>query len=336
MKSIYLALLCQIAVCCITLSAHALSEEYITGSNRVERLGWVNVDAKGFIANKTLTPEYLNERITVVLRWCYGCPGISQSVPAFENLRGIYDNRDIEFIHSYYPGQRHAKSAVLDYVRKFAITNAVYSGAAPAEANFRDEHRSVAVVLPGGKVVWSSLDNRIDKVQKLEQELKTKLNAWRRTSIETLWKENPIAAYEWCKAALNLELPSEDRDYYSTKPDSIVIDSTLAYISALQRLGKKNLSPEDKAFFKQLVDHCTLKADAKSKIKEYIKLQDEYHALVNPPDDPKHKHKPLTPMQLNSKKNAIAGKLQRMLKHKSFPFDLRDGAEEILKTIQAK
>lgn len=330
MKRICLTLLCQLAVCFTALSARALSDEYITGSNRVERLGWVNVDEDGRIANKVITPEYLNERITVVLRWCYACPGISESIPAFERLSDNFNGRDVEFIHSYYPGQRHAKSLVLKFVEKFAITNAVYSGAAPAEAGFRDMHRSVAVVLPGGKVVWSVSYNTLTNVKELETVLKENLNSWRRTSIETLWEENPAAAYEWSQKALTFEIPEEDREYYSN-PDTHEIQSALAYIAVLRRLSQKNLLPAEAAFFKKLIASYQQPSAVKAKIKEFMKLQEEYEALVNQSAGAKQNR-----AKFNAKKTAIANKLKSLLKHKSFPYELNDSAKELLKSLEAK
>lgn len=330
MKRIYFALLCQLAVCGTAFPVHASSDEYVTGSNRVERLGWVNVDAEGHIANKRLTPEFLNERIVVVLRWCYGCPGISGSVPAFECLRSSFNDRDIEFIHSYYPAQRHSKSSVLSHVQKFAVTNAVYSGAAPAEANFRDMHRSVAVVLPGGKVVWSTTNNTLSDVTKLEEVLKENLSAWRRTSIETLWEENPVAAYEWCKTALSFELSAEDREYYAN-PGTHEIKSLLAYLAVLRRLSEKKIPPADAAFYKKLIAGYKISAEVKAKVKEYVKLQEEYEALVDLSVDPKQNQ-----AKLNGKKRIIAEKLKKLLKHKSFPYELNDGAKDLLRSLEAR
>lgn len=150
-------------------------ETYVSSSNRVVRAGWENVDAEHHLSGAKLRPEALNARVVVVHRWCIACPGIDESVRAFQSLAKQYSDTDIVFLTSYYPANIHSRAEVDSAMRRYHVTTPVYVGAAPINVPCAHQHRAMYVVKGGGCELWSKMHDNTD-IASLAQYLKANKN----------------------------------------------------------------------------------------------------------------------------------------------------------------
>lgn len=187
-------------------------------TNRVVRSGWVNVDSSHYLQGRKLTPEYLNDRIVVVHRWCLACPKIEGAIKEFSSLKS--PGGDVVFMTSYFPGAPHSRDEVFKCMKVNKVQSSTYIGAAVESEKLTKLHRATYVILPGGEMVWSKDHNVC--IDELKSAIFKNLPEWRVKVIETLADSRPGLALMRLKELKKLHpkagpVPKEVRDKLENK-----------------------------------------------------------------------------------------------------------------------
>lgn len=216
--TVYLLALSLMSAALADNTDHESSLIFDSPTNRVVRSGWVNVDSSHYLQGRKLTPEYLNDRIVVVHRWCMVCPKIEGAIKDFSCLKS--PGGDVVFMTSYFPGAPHSRDEVFKCMKSNKVQSSSYIGAAVDGEKLTKLHRATYVILPGGEMVWSKDHNLC--VNELKSAIFKNIPEWRVKVINALVDSRPGLALLRLKELKKLHpkagpIPQEVKDKLENK-----------------------------------------------------------------------------------------------------------------------